>query len=117
MGDLLSYSRLDTFHNCPRSYYYTYIEGIRGGDNIYSFIGTVAHEIVEKLVKNELDLSAAKEQFLGAIEDADMLGFEWLSEKTKSKYIFDISHFIDSFDSHAYFNAHIEDYFEVSILA
>ena len=115
MGDLLSYSRLDTFHNCPRSFYYTYVEGNRGGDNIYSFIGTIVHEIVEKLVKEELDIPDALEQFYEAIEDADLLGFEWLSEKTKSKYIFDIVHFIENFDSKAYSDAHIEDHFEVSI--
>ena len=115
LGDLLSYSRLDTFHTCPRSFYYTYVEGNRGGDNIYSFIGTIAHEIVEKLVKGEMDIINAVEHFNSAIDDADMLGFEWLSEKTKSKYIFDITHFIENFDSTAYSNAHIEDHFEVSI--
>lgn len=115
LGNLLSYSRLDTFHNCPRSFYYTYIEGIRGGDNIYSFIGTAAHEIVEQLVKGKIEIPQAKEQFLDAIDDADMLGFEWLSEKTKSKYIYDIQHYLDHFDIADYPLAHIEDHFEIEI--
>lgn len=115
MGNLLSYSRLDTFHNCPRSFYYTYIQGIRGGDNIYSFIGTAAHEIVEKLVKREIEIPQAKDQFMAAIDDADIMGFEWLSDKTKDKYIYDIQHYLDHFDIANYVNAHIEDHFEITI--
>lgn len=115
MDELLSYSRLDTFHNCPRSFYYTYIQGNRGGDNIYSFIGTIAHEIVEKLVKREIDISEAKQIFADAIDDADMLGFEWLSDRVREKYVFDINHFIDHFNPDLYKDAHIEEYFEVNI--
>ena len=48
--ELYSFSKLDTFNNCKRAYYYTYICGERGGDNIYSFLGTITHELIEKVI-------------------------------------------------------------------
>ena len=45
---IYSYSRCENYHNCPRSYFYTYIEKNRGEDNIYSFMGSVTHEILEE---------------------------------------------------------------------
>ena len=57
---IYSYSRCENYHNCPRSYFYTYIEKNRGEDNIYSFMGSVTHEILEELQQRLINNEEAK---------------------------------------------------------
>ncbi len=53
-----SHSRLETFQNCPLSYKYQYIEGIKSErDSIEAFMGSCVHETLEKLYR---DLSLSK---------------------------------------------------------
>lgn len=113
--DLLSYSRLDTFCTCPRAFWYAYIDGDRGGDNIYSYIGSQVHEIVECMVKGEIDKDEAKERFLDAMSDADVLGYAWMSDKVREKYTDDILHYLESFSMDPYRDPHIEEHFVVDI--
>jgi len=56
-----SFSRLESFHNCKRSYYNTYVLKNRGGDNIYSYLGTVCHELTQGIIEG-------KETNMGALE-------------------------------------------------
>lgn len=88
-----SYSRLDTFHTCRRLFYYQYIEGVRSGDNLYSFLGTIAHGLTERLIKGEIDNATAVEDFLEGVEDTEFMGFEWVSENTRDKYRDCVKHF------------------------
>ena len=50
-----SYSRLDNFNTCKRQYYYTYIDKKPQRDNVYSILGTVAHESLEDLYNGKVD--------------------------------------------------------------
>ena len=45
---LWSYSKLGTYNNCPYGYYKTYIERDIGKDNLYSVLGSQAHDILEE---------------------------------------------------------------------
>ena len=90
-----SYSRLENYHNCPYSYYITYIEKNRSEDNIYSFLGSVVQEIIEKLQQREIDNDKAIETFENAVTEADMLGYEWMSDSVKNKYIAAIKHYLE----------------------
>lgn len=48
-----SHSRLETFQNCPLSYKYQYIDRIRSDrDSIEAFMGSCAHETLEKLYRD-----------------------------------------------------------------
>lgn len=113
--ELFSFSKIDSFHNCPRNYYYTYILHQRGADNIYSFLGTTAHNLVEQLYKNEITKDKAVEEFLQAVDEADMLGLKWLSENTKIKYVGCITHFFNNFEPINNDSITIEEYFETDI--
>lgn len=54
----LSYSRLSTFHNCRRKYYWIYVENLAPIDKAdYFQTGIMVHELREKWVKGELQLS------------------------------------------------------------
>jgi putative RecB family exonuclease len=50
---LYSYSRLETFENCPLKYKYKYIDNIkREEENIETFLGSCFHQVMEKLYKD-----------------------------------------------------------------
>jgi len=110
-----SYSRLDSFHNCKRSYYYTYGLGERGGENIYSFLGTVCHELTQGIIEEKETNESAVKKFKQALEDTEMLGLEWISDKVKTNYDECITHFLENFLPTKADDIKIEEYFEVEI--
>lgn len=113
--ELFSFSKLSAFETCKRNYYYTYIQGIRGGDNIYSFLGTTAHNLTEELYKNEITKEEAIPKFLEAVDDADIIGLTWMSESVKDKYVACMLHYFRNFEPVRGDNITIEEYFEIDI--
>lgn len=75
---ICSHSSLQTFENCPRSYYYKYIAKIRdeGPENIAAFLGSRVHESLEKLYTAKKD---------GVTWSADQL-VEYYHKAWKEKY-------------------------------
>ena len=84
---IYSYSRLENFHNCPYSYYINYVEGNRNEDNIYSYLGSVCHETLEELQRGNIDKDEAIKIFEDAVTEADLLGYSWMSESVRDKYV------------------------------
>ena len=91
------------------------MDGDRGGDNIYSFMGSAVHDIVERMIKGELPQEEALNLFHETISDAEVLGYEWMSDNIREKYTYDIADYIKHFSPHEYIEPHIEDYFNVDI--
>lgn len=114
-NNLYSFSKFETFNNCPRCYYYTYILDYRNGDNIYSFLGTVVHELIGKLELSKISKAEAENEFVDSIIDADNLRFKWISEKVKNNYIECVFHYLKNFQKTNCDEIFIEDYFETSI--
>jgi RecB family exonuclease len=110
-----SFSRLESFHTCKRNYYYTYIEGNRSGDNIYSFLGTVTHELTQAIIQKQITNEEAAQRFLEAIDDAEMLDLPWMSENVKNNYVSCITHFFEHYSAVENNTIRIEDYFEIDI--
>jgi hypothetical protein len=110
-----SFSKLDSFHNCKRSYYYNYILNQRGGDNIYSFCGTVVHELTQAMIQKQITNEQAVEQFIEAIGDAEMLDLPWISENVKNNYVNCISHFLENYNFIHNDTIRIEEGFEIDI--
>jgi RecB family exonuclease len=110
-----SFSRLDTFHNCKRSFYYNYVEGKRSGDNIYSFLGTVCHELTQAMIQKQITNDEAVQQFVAAVDDAEMLDLPWMSENVKNNYVDCITHFLENYSPVDNPTIRIEDYFEIDI--
>jgi hypothetical protein len=110
-----SFSRLESFHNCRRGFYYDYIAGQRGGDNIYSFLGTITHELTQSMVQKQITNDEAVQQFKESVDDAEMLGLEWISENVKNNYVECIVHFLENYNPIDNNTIRIEDYFEIEI--
>lgn len=113
--ELFSFSKLETFHNCKRSYYYNYIEKDRGGDNIYSYTGTIVHELTQAMVQKQITNKEAVNRFVSSIDAAEMLELPWISENVKNNYVSCITHFLESYVPVENNTIQIEDYFEIEI--
>jgi RecB family exonuclease len=110
-----SFSRLESFHNCKRGYYYTYLQGNRSGDNIYSFLGSITHELTQAIIQKQITNEEAAQLFLEAIDDAEMLDLSWMSENVKNNYVSCITHFFENYSPVDNPTIRIEDYFEIDI--
>ena len=65
-----SHSRLETFENCPLRYRFEYIDGIRRDtQGIEAFVGSLFHEVMEKLYKDLKCRVYALEELLAFYED------------------------------------------------
>lgn len=110
-----SFSKLDNFNNCRRGYYYDYIVKDRGGENIYSYMGTVTHELTQAIIQKQIDNEEAVKQFIEAVDDAEIMDLHWMSEKVKSNYVDCIVHFLENCSPMDNPTIRIEDYFEIDI--
>lgn len=110
-----SFSRLETFHNCRRLYYYNYIQKNRSGDNIYSFLGTITHELTQAMIQKQITNEEAVVSFKEAIDDAEMLDLPWMSENVKNKYVDCITHFLENYNPIENNTIRIEDYVELEV--
>ena len=115
MADLYSYSKLSTFTECPRNFYYTYICGERGGESVYTYLGTAAHDLAEAIDLGKISSDEAAERFVDAVDESDVLGFTWITEKSKVNYVECVSHFLRNHRPTGDPNIKIEDVFAVEI--
>jgi hypothetical protein len=113
--ELFSFSKLETFHNCKRSYYYNYVKKERGGDNIYSYTGTVVHELTQAMIQKQITNKEAVSRFVLSIDAAEMLELPWISENVKNNYVSCITHFLENYVPVENNAIQIEDYFEIEI--
>lgn len=51
-----SFSRISSFHQCNYEWYLKYIEGQEKTNNYYGALGGFGHKIIEKFLKEELDI-------------------------------------------------------------
>jgi len=96
--ELYSISKLDAINNCLYDAYLTYRLNNRGGNNIYALMGSKLHDVLEGMANG----TAKKEDLLPAmeaeLEDMDMLGIKFPSDKIRDGWVKDITHFCKTFD-------------------
>ena len=78
-----SFSRINTYENCPYEFYLQYIEKRHGINNFYAEFGSVVHKILERIFKKELlledTLACYDEMFYSEIRSD-------ISDQIKNKY-------------------------------
>ena len=94
MSRYYSYSKLSTFEQCQRQYYYTYIAKHESSDNIYTLCGTALHNAVESMQLGEIDNEEAEKRFLDELELAECFGYEFMTEKIKHNYVESLKHYL-----------------------
>jgi ATP-dependent exoDNAse (exonuclease V) beta subunit len=58
-----SYSRVNSFHTCPYSFHKGYVERADGDTNAFAQYGTFMHELIEKILKEELTVDKAVREY------------------------------------------------------
>lgn len=110
-----SFSKLDTFNTCPRSYYLTYIKKVEREENVYGFLGSSFHDCLEKLQKKEITTEEAKDKFLNDISTTEIFEMKFPTEKSKKNYIECLMAYLDNYERLPIDNFETEEYFEFEI--
>lgn len=90
-----SFSRLHLYEQCPYAFYLKKINEVEGVDNSYAEIGKFAHEILEKIYKQESSVDEALKEW---IEEFDNNIFSYISESSKEKKYIDFCNNLATFD-------------------
>lgn len=110
-----SFSRIECFKQCPRQFYYSYIAKLERGQNIYGFIGGEVHTILEELQQGNITKEQALEKFDIALIEADMNGYEWMSDNVKNKYTSAIKHYLENYKPIKCEKFEIEEQFNIEL--
>lgn len=95
---IYSISRLNTFDNCQYGYYLTYVKRLKRKQNIYSFLGTVVHEICEDLQDRKITNEEAVKRFdVAVFESIEVHGYKFISEKVQSNYVDSVKIYLKNF--------------------
>lgn len=94
-----SYSKLTTFEQCKYNYYKGYVLKEKSKDNIYSIIGSVIHDGIEKVYTEDRDIKETEKEFLQCIKEASDKGivFPENPPTTKINYIKNMTHFFNNY--------------------
>lgn len=60
---LWSFSRLNSFYNCPHEWYQKYIMKEYGENGFFGEFGSCCHTVLEKFAKGEIDLFSVSEEY------------------------------------------------------
>ena len=67
--DKYSYSKLNTYIQCPYSYKLSYINGEKGIDNGFALLGSLVHNILERYFNNEIAQFEMADIFIDEFEE------------------------------------------------
>jgi RecB family exonuclease len=87
----ISHSQIRTYKECPKKYYFAYIEGIKPPSNEKVFLGEMFHAAIEKYFTQKisgspLDEEAAAEVFSAAFDAASMeRKIKWQTPRRETK--------------------------------
>ena len=108
-----SYSRLHSYHNCQYGFYLNYIKKVEGVQNIYSYLGGVTHELLEKMQVNEMTNEEAVRLFTEAYEGAEELGYKFATKSAEDGYVNSIKHYLATFKPYVAEGVEIEKEFRL----
>lgn len=93
-----SISRLECFCDCQHEFYLTYVKGLRSeGENIYGYLGSKVHEILEELQVGDITIEQALERYDESVEDAEILGLEFITKKSGDNWKECVRNYIENF--------------------
>lgn len=95
--EVWSISKINSFTQCERQFYNSYILKDRGKNNCYGLIGNQLHDYLQGIYENDKESSGFKTSFNNAIIEGELLGIDFPSETIKESFVGDIRHFIDNF--------------------
>jgi hypothetical protein len=81
-----SFSRCHSFEGCRYEWYLTYLQKDESEQNFYAAFGHFCHEILEKVLNNELTEEDSLKYYIDNYDD-NVLGYD-VAENTRDKYFY-----------------------------
>lgn len=94
---IFSYSRLNTFNNCPYEYYQTYILKKPRLNNIYGVLGGYTHQLLEQLQTQTLENKEALMLFRSKVLECEILDIKFPTDAIKNNFVECIEHYLINF--------------------
>lgn len=110
---IYSISRLNTVDECGWEYWQTYMEHLKGKDNIYSFTGTRIHKCLEN-IQNGIKVDFPKE-VNKMLDEAKFLDIKFPTENIETKWKNDIISFAQNYKAPVYNKVETEKLFLIEI--
>jgi len=97
-----SISRINTFNECPYSYYLSYIKKQKGINNVYAVLGGKMHDVLENIVLDKATEADLLPELNTALEDLEIANLHFPKDKKggnniRDKWIRDMTHFANTF--------------------
>ena len=94
-----SYSKLNSYNNCAHGYRLNYIDEPKPKSiqNVYSFMGTICHDLVEDMQEGKIDIETALKMFKSRVNDMEMEGFYFTRQVEKDNYFYSVLDYIKNF--------------------
>ena len=98
-----SISRLDCINRCLYEAKLTYMDKIKGRENIYALLGTRIHDVLEKLMRDEAKESDLLPAMQSELSDCDLFGYEFPKDSRgedtiRNSWISDMTHFCEHYE-------------------
>lgn len=72
-----SYSKLGSIHDCAYGAYLTYIEKSPQAQNVYSYLGGIAHDVLENIVEGKQTKDDIKPAIQNGLDELEMIGLDF----------------------------------------
>lgn len=97
--NIWSYSKLGSYVNCPYGYYLNYLATPKPKSiqNVYSYMGTICHDIAEELQLGNITIEQGLKEFDKRVKEMEMDGFYFGRKVEKDNYFYSVLDYIKNF--------------------
>lgn len=91
-----SFSRVNSFHNCPKEYQKHYLEHLKlDSGNVYTEFGTFSHNTIQSLVRGEIKYDEMYPKWQDEVGnwEVDPNSYQFDNDKIKTGYIANLNHY------------------------
>ena len=91
-----SFSRVNSFHNCPKEYQKHYLEHLKlDSGNVYTEFGTFSHNTIQSLVRGEIKYNEMYPKWQDEVGnwEVDPNSYQFDNDKIKTGYIANLNHY------------------------
>lgn len=91
-----SFSRVNSFHNCPAEYQKHYLEHLElDSGNVYTEFGTFSHDTIQSLVRGEIKYDEMYPKWQAEVGnwEVDPTSYQFDNDKIKTGYIANLNHY------------------------
>lgn len=91
-----SFSRVNSFHNCPKEYQKHYLEHLKlDSGNVYTEFGTFSHNTIQSLVRGEIKYDEMYQKWQDEVGnwEVDPNAYQFDNDKIKTGYIANLNHY------------------------